>query len=423
MSTTTPERLNGRAAPPADCLFGVDRRTLALVVSTGLLAAGRYADNRLETFVFSPGAVEAYVFTAAAVVASLLLEWFWLGPRKWVVPMLLTSLVGLARVGDGVLALYAPDWLSEQDGIFWQHRSYLITAVAVAARLIVSWVVYKRDKRFLAPILISSILLFGELTYRFLESYWATGLAVVICIALEMVLGRLMYGKWPILASAYITGLSVGILVRSQYLLIYVLCGLLAISSKYALRLKDRHLWNPSNLGVSILLFVWPRDISPLSQQWGNAIWVPLIIIALGSLILYSLKRLHITAVYVVAFTLLSLLRSPLTGRDWRTEIAQITSPAYLLFMFFMITDPKTTTRTWWRQCVVAVVVAVVETLLRFVDWHKVDTHAPYYALFVVAPVTNFLEIWWDSRTARKAVPAVAAQGAAAGAMPEPATR
>jgi len=93
---------------------------------------------------------------------------------------------------------------------------------------------------------------------------------------------------------------------------------------------------------------------------------------------------------------------SPIAMRSWWwSEIALLTQPSYQLFIFFMITDPKTTTRTWRRQCAVAVLVAVVETLLRlyggklFID--KADVHAPYYALFLVAPITNLLEIWWDS--------------------------
>jgi Na+-translocating ferredoxin:NAD+ oxidoreductase RnfD subunit len=276
-------------------------------------------------------------------------------------------------------------------------------------------------KPYLAPILISCILLVGELTYRILESYWHTALAIIASILLELVLSKWATGKWPHLASAYITGISVGILVRSNHLWPYIVCSLLAISSKYALRVKNRHLWNPSNLGVSLLLLLAPESVAPLSQQWGNALWPIVIIMTLGSLILLTLGRLHISLTYVLAFTLLSVIRtgvnsdwSPTAMESWWvSEIALLTQPSYQLFIFFMITDPKTTTRTWRRQCAVAVLVAVVETLLRlyggklFID--KADVHAPYYALFLVAPVTNLLEIWWDSRhPPRKAAPPAA---------------
>ena len=71
------------------------------------------------------------------------------------------------------------------------------------------------DNRYLAPILITCILLVGQLTYGILESYSRTLLAIASSIAMELVLARLFTGKWPHLASAYITGISVGILIRS----------------------------------------------------------------------------------------------------------------------------------------------------------------------------------------------------------------
>jgi len=253
---------------------------------------------------------------------------------------------------------------------------------------------FPRVKPFLAPVLITVILAIGEYEYRILESYWKTGAAILASIGLELFLARLLTGRWPHLASAYITGISVGILVRSTHLWPYILCSLLSICSKYVLRVKGRHLWNPSNLGISVLLFLVPEAVAPLSQQWDNKVWPVLIIFSLGSIILYTLGRLHITLTYAVAFAALSFARSQLTENLWITELALLSAPSYQLFMFFMITDPKTTTRTRTRQCLVAVLVAVVETLLRLGR----EIHAPYYALFIVAPVTNLAEIWWDGR-------------------------
>jgi Na+-transporting NADH:ubiquinone oxidoreductase subunit NqrB len=266
-----------------------------------------------------------------------------------------------------------------------------------------------KAKPFLAPLLITCILIAGNLKYNLLEGHWGTAAAIATAILAELVFSLFASGRWPHIASAYITGISVGILLRTPLLWPFIICTLLSISSKYALRINGRHLWNPSNLGVSVMLFLAPRAVAPLSQQWGNAIWVPLIILGLGSLILYMLGRLHITLTYIVAFVVLSFVRIGITHGDWGvvpailtgdsglfsewvSQIALLTSPSYLLFMIFMITDPKTTTRGWARQCTVAILVAVVETILRL----NREIHAPYYALFIVAPITNLLEIAWD---------------------------
>jgi Na+-translocating ferredoxin:NAD+ oxidoreductase RnfD subunit len=66
----------------------------------------------------------------------------------------------------------------------------------------------------------------------------------------------------------------------------------------------------------------------------------------------------------------------------------------YQLFIFFMITDPKTTVQTTWGQCVVAFLVAVAEMVLRLYE----SVYAPLYALFLVGPAANLLEIWWHAR-------------------------
>src|SRR5271170_4158875 len=107
------------------------------------------------------------------------------------------------------------------------------------------------DNRFIPPIFITLILLVGQLSFGMLESYRKTLLAIVVSLLAELTLGRIFVGKWPHLASAYITGISVGILVRSPAFWPYALCALTAITSKYVLRYKARHLWNPSNFGIS----------------------------------------------------------------------------------------------------------------------------------------------------------------------------
>ena len=66
----------------------------------------------------------------------------------------------------------------------------------------------------------------------------------------------------------------------------------------------------------------------------------------------------------------------------------------YQLFIFFMITDPKTTVRSKTGQCVVVFVVAPVEMVLRL----NQSVYAPYYALFIVGPTALLIEMWLDSR-------------------------
>jgi Na+-translocating ferredoxin:NAD+ oxidoreductase RnfD subunit len=234
----------------------------------------------------------------------------------------------------------------------------------------------------------------GHLSYGILESYKKTALAIVAAIITELILGRIFFGKWLNLASAYITGISVGILVRSPAYWPYALCSVISIMSKYVLRAKGRHIWNPSNFGIAMLLFLAPETMAVLSIQWGNNYWSLLVIWILGSIIIWRARRFHISATYVVSFFLFAFLRSWITSDPWQAEVAPITGPMYQLFVFFMITDPKTTVRSRLGQCVVAFCVALAEFVLRLDQ----VVYAPIFALFFVGPAANLIEIWLDGR-------------------------
>lgn len=262
---------------------------------------------------------------------------------------------------------------------------------------------FSLENRFVPPLFITLILVVGHLSFGMLESYQKTFIAIGTSLLAELVLGRIFHGKWPHLASAYITGISVGILLRSPAFWPYVLCSLISITSKYVLRMKGRHLWNPSNFGISVLLALAGDFVTSLSIQWGNFLWPMLVIWALGATIIWRLRRFHITGTYVASFIVFAVFRSWMTGAPWQSEIAPITGPEYQLFIFFMITDPKTTVRSWKGQCIVAFLVALVEMILRF----NQAIYAPFYALFMVGPVALALDIWLHSPRTKSFAPTV----------------
>ena len=246
------------------------------------------------------------------------------------------------------------------------------------------------DNRFLPPLLITCILLTAHLSFGILESYERTALAIGVAIVAELVMGKLTYGTWPHLASAYITGISVGILVRSPFFWPYILCSVISIASKYVLRFKGRHLWNPSNFGLSAVLFLAPDTVSHLSIQWGNVVAPMVVIWLLGLVITWRVGRLHISLTYVASFLLLSLIRSSMTGTPWLATVAPLTGPMYQLFVFFMTTDPRTTVSDKRAQCLVVFLVAVMEMILRLNE----VIYAPFYALFLVGPPALAIDTW-----------------------------
>ena len=261
------------------------------------------------------------------------------------------------------------------------------------------------DKRYLAPVLVTMVLIVGQLTFGFLESWGRTFLAIATSIAIEMLLGKIVVGKWPHLASAYISGISIGMLLRSPEFWPYPLCAAISILSKYVLRVDGRHIWNPSNFGIVAMLVLASDTVASLSVQWGNNLLPMVVVWAFGAVIIHTLGRFHITLTYVASFLFFAAIRHLVTGHPFLAEAAPLTGPMYQLYIFFMITDPKTTVKPTWAQCLVAFCVAAVEAALRLMQF----VHAPYYALFIVGPIANLIEIALSRAASRQAVPAVAA--------------
>jgi hypothetical protein len=258
------------------------------------------------------------------------------------------------------------------------------------------------DHRYLAPALITCVLLAGQISFGFLESWSRTFLAITTAIVVEMVVVRVLYGHWPHLASAYVSGISVGILVRSPAFWPYALCSAISITSKYVLRVQGRHIWNPTNFGIVAMLLLASDTVAGLSVQWGNNLLPMVFVWIFGTVILRMVGRLHITLTYVASFLVFGVLRALVTGHPIASEIAPITGPMYQLFIFFMITDPKTTVGPKWAQSLVAVLIAALEAVFRLMQW----VYAPFYALFIIGPIANLIEIALTNRArARERVP------------------
>ena len=274
----------------------------------------------------------------------------------------------------------------------------------------------KFDQRYIAPIIVTCLLIasqsqFGVLNLKFTLS------AIFTAIGCEILLSKITTGKFPHLASAYISGISVGILIHTQFFWPFMVCAAISITSKYVLRWQGRHLWNPSNFGICAMLLLAHENTATLMQQWDNRNYAIYLIWIVGAFTIYRLKRFHICATYILAFLFYALVRarfSPLgmAGGEsllnafW-AEAGPITGPMYQLFIFFMITDPKTTVGSKNGQIIVAFAIATVEMLIRsvannagaFADSSfysliiNFGIHAPYFALFFAGPLANVLDI------------------------------
>jgi Na+-transporting NADH:ubiquinone oxidoreductase subunit NqrB len=258
------------------------------------------------------------------------------------------------------------------------------------------------DPRYLIAFLITLVLVAAEFRFQAIGGYQRLGLALLTCMATEAALSWFIRGKVVNLQSAYISGISLTLLLKPAGAVLwpFVMGGFLAISSKYVLRYRDQHLWNPTNFAITVLLLAMPARVSILSQQWGNDLATNLVIWGFGLIIASRVKVLHITLTYVASFFVLNGARALLLGQPLAPELAPMTGPMYQLFIFFMITDPRTVVRGKRKQMAVVVAVALVETVIRLAADGGVNLPTAFYVAppFLALAMVGPLAKWWDVR-------------------------
>ena len=257
------------------------------------------------------------------------------------------------------------------------------------------------DPRYLIAFLITLVLVAAQFRYHMVGGYQRLATALATCLLVEALLSWFVRGRVVNLTSAYISGISLTLLLKPQAAALwpFMLGGFLAIASKYVLQYRNNHLWNPTNFAITILLLTAPGTISILSHQWGNDLATNLVIWAFGLAIAARVRVLHITLTYVASFLVLNALRSMMAGQLLWPEIAPITGPMYQLFVFFMITDPRTIVRQRHRQIAVVVIIALVESLIRFASdqaWPlplAFNVAPAFLALAIVGPIAKWLDL------------------------------
>ncbi len=249
----------------------------------------------------------------------------------------------------------------------------------------------RRDPRLQLACVIISLHILGQLTFDFEVSIAQILVSLLTCAVLELAVTFWRHRAlvWP--ASALLTGNGVAFVLRvpgTQHgdwwsmrgAWIFAATGAVSLFSKYVIRVRGRHVFNPSNFGLlACFLLLGPRRADPLDLWWGAmspSMALALAIIVVGGLVILShLRLLSLAVAFWVAFAgaigILAATGHCITARwhvgpicDRAFWVLLVTSPEILVFLFFMITDPKTIPIGRASRTVYAVAVAVVAALL-----------------------------------------------------------
>ncbi len=187
--------------------------------------------------------------------------------------------------------------------------------------------------------------------------------------------------------SALISSLSLCLLLRTNDLATSALAAFTAIGSKFVIRWNDKHIFNPTNLALVVVLTSGLGWISP--GQWGQVAWFGFLIACFGSLVTTRAARADVTLAFLVFYIGLLVLRALWLGDPLTILLHQIQSGALLIFAFFMISDPKTTPDSRTGRILFALIVSLAAL---YVQFGLFKPNGPLWGLIVCAPLVPLLD-------------------------------
>lgn len=188
--------------------------------------------------------------------------------------------------------------------------------------------------------------------------------------------------------SALISGLSLCLLLRTHDASLALLAAGVAMGSKFVLRVGGKHVFNPSNLAVTVMTLA--ADGAWLSPaQWGAALWFATFAAFLGTMTVGRSRRADISLAFLAFFVGGLFARAWWLGDPWAIPWRQAQNGALLIFAFLMISDPKATPDARAGRILFAAATAALGLYLRF-GWYI--PNGMVYALTLLSPLTPLID-------------------------------
>ena len=188
--------------------------------------------------------------------------------------------------------------------------------------------------------------------------------------------------------SALISGLSLCLLLRTDEPLLAAVGAVLAIGGKFVLRVRGKHVFNPTNLGLMVMVIGSDR-VWASSGQWGATGFFAFLMACLGGLVAHRALRSDVSWAFLASWAALLLHRAYGLGDPLTIPLHQLESGALLLFTFFMISDPKTTPDSRAGRLLFALLVALGAGFVQFVLYRP---NGLLWSLFVLTPLVPVLD-------------------------------
>jgi enediyne biosynthesis protein E5 len=253
------------------------------------------------------------------------------------------------------------------------------------------------DPRYYQIAVLSMLLSYGITVLDF-GIRWQNAL-LIVATALAVQFAGMLYLKSPRFdpLSPLITSLSLTLLLRTDMAAIAILAAIMAIGSKFLLRIRNKHIFNPANFAL-VALMLSSDHAWVSSGQWGSAAIGAFALACLGFLVLTKAKRAETTIAFIAFYAALLFGRAIWLDDPLSIPLHQMQNGALLIFSFFMISDPKTTPDTAMGRVLFAGLVAVVAYTIQFIYYQP---NGPVLALIMCSPVVPLIDHFLRGRIYR----------------------
>jgi hypothetical protein len=234
---------------------------------------------------------------------------------------------------------------------------------------------------------LSTLLLYGLFFLHFDVSPWQIAVTIGTALLTQYAGTRLykLPGFDPLSALVSVVGLC--IFLRTNDLMIVALTAFVAIASKFVIRWHNKHVFNPTNLALVVTIASGLGWISP--GQWGQVVWLGLLIAGMGSLVVTRAARADVTLSFLGFYVGLLITRALWLGDPLAIPLHQIESVTLLIFSFFMISDPKTTPDSRAGRMVFAFLVTIIAL---YVQFGLFKPNGPLWGLIVCSPFVPLID-------------------------------
>lgn len=257
---------------------------------------------------------------------------------------------------------------------YMQHRGALLRALLA-------------DPRHYQIIVLSSLILLGTFHFAFQLPWWHVVACVGSTVGTQAIADKLVGRRFDA-RSPLISALSLTLLLRTGSVTLSILAGILAISSKYILHWRGKHIFNPANFGLVILSLLFTGAwISP--GQWGTAPIFAVFLLGMGGIVTGKAKRWDVSLTLLASYAALIFGRALWLGDPLTIPVHQLQSGALLIFAFFMISDPKTTPDARLGRVLYAMIVASLGFTIQFAFYNAAGI---ILALILTAPIVPLID-------------------------------